>query len=989
MVQWKRVGGVLLPVLGASAIVGCANDPGLAVEMAAIGNPDGVDIAEPYVFPAVANIDDDCTGTLISPSHILTASHCVLRHAGSEFELRVPTTVSFAGQSIGAPFPTQFSVVAAEHAPISTDFFGSIVASSDYAILTLSSVVPHHAGSTGFGVRPMPLAPVGPAPDGDLTAVGFSGSRRGYRASTAAADGLLWTQIPGFLQRGDSGGPLLVSSGGAAMVVGIAVSREVGEPDLWVSTVSAPVREWIDRVVDANEDGRPDVYCPGRERGSDMSAAPENDADGDYVRDDRDTCPGVFNPCQVGLDSDGDGLDDDCEACPQLVGSTIRRGDPTESDLDGDGIPDVCDCHPGIPSPPRDVDGDFIDDQCDNCREVPNTDQGRCDPASTAGDACRPIVDADDDGVDDTCVGRDNCLGVRNPGQENCNLDAERALGLPEAGDACDPTPCGETSLELGTTPGPTTVSSYVRLNDVRVDARATVSIEGRTGFRFCPCAMASGDDLESRIACGVPDFGCSVADSGDYLGVEQATGWRSATTRFATEGGGVPLAIVGTGARAEGIARYRAPAPGPLAFETDLRAQWRMREDDEPRWVMDFLGEQPSGLTRPGVLWTHTPGTRTVTFSEEQANPASHYWSGVVAPDAFSLRLSRLRFLRLPPFPRACWVCQGAFPLPFLARDTSLATGSPLVVALPAGAISATPFFQGAPPELTSGVWVAAAEPPERLAPTGLRMVAIDPLTARVSAAVEEGVGGTFVSRGACDPQYGVCPPPDGPNGPVGGSGDVVPVEALPAAYDLAALGAVDDARFVLSATEHTLFTLAGGAVTQLDLNTGTQRTLPLPRPLGEVLAATYSAADGAIVAVEAAVVGRLRIPVRRLVSIDATSGAVETLGEWPRLPGALAATRFALTAANDGTVWLVTSRERGAHLVAWLDLHARDARGRDVGLRVRALTGGAGPVLEARASRMGLSLAVVQGEGTASVGYRAASMRTAGTLAGLAACF
>ena len=51
----------------------------------------------------------------------------------------------------------------------------------------------------------------------------------------------------------------------------------------------------------------------------------------------------------------------------------------------------------------------------------------------------RVIADIDGDGVPNET---DNCPGVSNPGQENCNLDAELNRKGDALGDACDPVPC-------------------------------------------------------------------------------------------------------------------------------------------------------------------------------------------------------------------------------------------------------------------------------------------------------------------------------------------------------------------------------------------------------------------------------------------------------------------------------------------------------------------------------------------------------------------
>jgi hypothetical protein len=139
----------------------------------------------------------------------------------------------------------------------------------------------------------------------------------------------------------------------------------------------------------------------------------EPDMDGDYVGDQCDNCPEVYNPYQE--DSDLDGHGDACDNCPWTPGVST---DITDSD--DDGIADECDNCPFVPNWYQlDEDSDSVGDACDNCPYVYNPEQ----------------TDVDDDGIGDAC---DNCPAVYNPDQADEDDDG--------IGDACDPCPFGETT---------------------------------------------------------------------------------------------------------------------------------------------------------------------------------------------------------------------------------------------------------------------------------------------------------------------------------------------------------------------------------------------------------------------------------------------------------------------------------------------------------------------------------------------------------------
>jgi hypothetical protein len=176
------------------------------------------------------------------------------------------------------------------------------------------------------------------------------------------------------------------------------------------------------------------------------------DPDGDGKVAPQDNCPFVKNQYQT--NSDGDSLGDSCDNCQYVH----NEG---QEDIDGDGKGDACDpCNNNLP----DLDGDGTPDECETLSQCP------CDPVD-------PALTHDIDGLCDRCeatlggpgsfcakycagpVVVDNCPGVWNADQKNCNKTWEVALGAELLGDACDPVPCPkaetEHATELSTSEGP------------------------------------------------------------------------------------------------------------------------------------------------------------------------------------------------------------------------------------------------------------------------------------------------------------------------------------------------------------------------------------------------------------------------------------------------------------------------------------------------------------------------------------------------------
>jgi hypothetical protein len=189
----------------------------------------------PAFFPPVALVPGLCTGTLISPTSVLTAGHCIRDS--------IPTFVTF--YTAAYPPPLGYIVFIA-----STRIIGLPVETragknydKDLGILTLATSVPASVA------KPVPVASSQPALNNPVTVVTF-----GYGFTTffeppynrGRARAWNWSSPPpGFTCPGDSGGPLLwngaiigVVGGGNNTVVdstGACVSTHTGSPDRYAN----------------------------------------------------------------------------------------------------------------------------------------------------------------------------------------------------------------------------------------------------------------------------------------------------------------------------------------------------------------------------------------------------------------------------------------------------------------------------------------------------------------------------------------------------------------------------------------------------------------------------------------------------------------------------------------------------------------------------------------------------------------------------------
>jgi hypothetical protein len=291
---------------------------------------------------ASANVGG-CSGTIISPTRVLTSNHCItgLNDARPGWGLRTSVAVTI-GVDSALPLDHPRKTTTSPHVwytgrPSTKEH--------DIAVVDLTSRV--FVSNTLPGVIPVhPFEPGVYCPDGEVSDVVFSGYgatvedgppsryRRIHGGETALCGFLhpgictvSWSFEPYHgTYPGDSGGPLFAFSGATPLVCGVNEGWvDVGfeKSSVWARTSAPPDSDDDDALANelfirrAAYDERNQRWigdCP-------PTSSPDDDEDG--VPNDCDNCPNDFNPTQ--LDSDGDGLGDVCDNC-RFTPNPRRRG---------------------------------------------------------------------------------------------------------------------------------------------------------------------------------------------------------------------------------------------------------------------------------------------------------------------------------------------------------------------------------------------------------------------------------------------------------------------------------------------------------------------------------------------------------------------------------------------------------------------------------------------------------------------------------------
>lgn len=320
--------------------------------------------------------------------------------------------------------------------------------------------------------------------------------------------------------------------------------------------------------------------------------------------EDNTSCP---DDCVALGDTDGDHLPDVRDLCPTralAVGASQHRDD--DHDFIGNDCEATAACETTCGND-LDYDGQQDDSGCDNCPGLFNPDQSDCDHDGQ-GDACDPD-DVDHDGVTDAC---DSCPTIANPAQANCNADSEIVGGACDrlapgascpasapnlVGDACDPNPCGytRTDMQSETVPVAGVPSNQRFLVPDRIRVHGIVhSADGSdvftpTGFRYCACSVPGlelDDSLVARTAC---------AQIGSRPCLTTSVRTSTVTTRasLAFDTSDLPATpawrhISSTGFTFAGPVRHHfvSGGSGLSPLGTDVGFDWALWATDVPRWA-------------------------------------------------------------------------------------------------------------------------------------------------------------------------------------------------------------------------------------------------------------------------------------------------------------------------------------------------------------------------------------------------------------------
>jgi hypothetical protein len=618
-----------------------------------------------------------CSGTVIARGVVLTAGHCLDDNpppASVTFclpQTGVPCTASDRGGFLSAA--TSFSVLAngsdRPHdlaivklaIPVPTSvlqtippvFLGNAKVGVDSAATVLPGVLvglgrfDPNQGSDGnrrFAAAPPLFLAKDPC---DSLVEGHCNDDDEFEA--------LIPVLPAQPQRGDSGGPLYLSTSAGMTVVGVLSGEYGPEPPL-----GANARSWVvwaptgdvggasnaafilnglggdadgDSIPEAL-DNCPATRCAGRPEGPASCAnADQRDADGDGVGEVCDNCPksvcdalpgkpGISCANSLQANSDGDAFGDRCDLCPETRGSILLTS--FQKDDDGDGVGDECDlCAASDPYPSCTAATGCVDGVC------------RVDPSGATAFCSRP-PDADNDEVGDAC---DTCGGQVDL-RQNSNPLAEARESRAALDDQCDAVPLVRVepqrpvSVPFLSTPGDDRGPEDVEV----IEANRWLGRNGPTsptrqfnqGISFLHCSCfdpATGLPLSLEECVG-------EARQCNWRGTAANDRWRRMTI------------VDETGAPILGADGYTSPQQFTTQTSLDFTRLWRWRRDAAAGRVAS-QGNCASGSD------CRTHGAILTTVRNESGAFISARDLGGVLRDVFSLHQTPFFKVATPATPR------------------------------------------------------------------------------------------------------------------------------------------------------------------------------------------------------------------------------------------------------------------------------------------------------------------------------------------------
>jgi hypothetical protein len=352
----------LVPVLacsrGESTKSSPLEAPGLAEDTVDLFNANVVVHLVQETVTATGTLQDNCTGTLVTRTRVLTAGHCILGGNGNRApawgtkppivigDVRLGSTASVTIRSAGsqtalsAPVNSDdksqvahdIALVALDEAALDRELLETLDANrhtadpTSFTFFDWTTILETHVVRPSFSSPGHPAFVAGWSPlHGPLRQVGEVAEYQLDHGLWSFAEYIVHITLEG----GDSGGPLfVVREDGSRDTVGVhsvvSFSDATPQTAFFADITAVDNAAWLrDRLVDHSHDDSSQATWkamhpmpPGEVRwiGEDEYSGPcqiKRDADCDHWFAEHDNCPTLFNHDQA--DSDDDGIGNACE----------------------------------------------------------------------------------------------------------------------------------------------------------------------------------------------------------------------------------------------------------------------------------------------------------------------------------------------------------------------------------------------------------------------------------------------------------------------------------------------------------------------------------------------------------------------------------------------------------------------------------------------------------------------------------------------------